>query len=209
MNILAIGAHFDDVELGCGGSLFAFKNQGHTLNIFTASSSGYSDPQGRLVRSNDIAREEGKKAAQYLDARLIEGNFPTFELEFAEPLNCALMDVLSTTRPDIVFTHWPGDVHHDHRALGLASLQCCRHIPRVLTYCSNWYEGGRHFEPRFFIDISAYLENKIHLISLYQSENRRTDGCWEEYARNQARLMGLKMGVRFAESFEVVKWLMP
>ena len=207
MKILAIGAHFDDVELGCGGSLMAWREQGHKITIFVASRSGYRDPQGTVVRPDDTARSEGIASAKYIGAELIEGNFPTFELEFAEPLNCKLMDVLHKVQPDTVLTHWSGDVHHDHRAVALASLHCCRHIPRLLTYCSNYYESNMCFDPRFFVDISGTINDKITLIEIYRSENIRTAGGWVDYVRSQAGLMGAKAGVQYAEGFEVVKWL--
>lgn len=205
--ILAIGAHYDDVELGCGGSLLMWKDQGHDITIFTASLSGYRDPEGNVIRSDETARAEGVKAANYLEAKLITGDFPTFELEFAEPLNCKLMDVLHNVKPDIVLTHWGRDVHHDHRAVALASLHCCRHIPRLLTYYSNYYESDWPFDPRFFVDISDMFEKKIELIKIYRSEKSRTGELWIDYVRSQSRLMGLKVGVQYAEGFEAVKWL--
>ncbi len=208
MKILAIGSHFDDVELGCGGSLLKLKSQGHKLFIFTASLSGYADPQGRIIRDDEIAGEEGRKAANYLGATLLTGEFPTFELEFAEPLNCAIMKTLHQVQPDIVFTHWSGDIHHDHRAVALSSLHCCRHVPGVLTYCSNWYDSESLFAPRFFIDISETFAEKLTLIALYQSEHTRTHSIWDDYVKSRSRLMGLKAGVEFAEGFEVVKWRM-
>jgi len=207
MNILAIGAHFDDVELGCGGSLLTWKVQGHAISIFVASRSGYRNPQGAVIRHDDTARAEGIASTKYIGAELIEGGFPTFELEFAEPLNCKLMDVLHSVQPDIVLTHWVGDVHHDHRALAQASLHCCRHIPRLLMYCSNWYESNQRFDPRLFVDISKTLDEKIKLIKIHKSENCRTDWVWVDCIRSQARIMGAKAGVQFAEGFEVVKWL--
>lgn len=208
MNILAIGAHFDDVELGCGGSLLAWKGQGHAITIFVVSRSGYRDPQGTVIRSDATARAEGIAAADYIGAKLIEGDIPTFELEFAEPLNKKLMDVLHSVQPDMVLTHWSGDVHHDHQALALASLHCCRHIPRLLMYCVNWYESDQRFDPRFFVDISATLEKKTELIEMYRSENGRTGGLWLDYVRASARMTGLRAGVQYAEGFEVVKWLL-
>ena len=108
----------------------------------------------------------------------------------------------------MVLTHWTDDTHPDHRALAKATLHSCRHLPRVLLYCSNWYESDERFDPRFFVDISITLERKLKLIELHKSENTRTRGAWLEYTRAQARTLGLKAGIEYAESFQVVKWLM-
>lgn len=206
MRVLAVGAHHDDVELGCGGSLLLWKGQGHEITIYTATRSGYSDPGGAVVRSDAAARAEGVAAAEFLGAELIAGDAPTLALEFAEPLNRELLGVVERVRPDLVLTHWSGDVHHDHRALALASLHCCRHLPRLLMYRANWYESDRRFDPRFFVEITPTLEKKIELVGTYRSENERTAQVWSDYIRASARLDGLKTGVPFAEGFEVVTW---
>ena len=56
------------------------------------------------------------------------------------------------------------------------------------------------------MDISATLGKKIELVEIYRSENGRTGGLWLDYLRANARMMGLKTGVQYAEGFEVVKW---
>lgn len=207
MKILAIGAHFDDIELGCGGSLLQWKSKGYEIVLFIASQSGYQNAQGKIIRSNDVAYQEGLESSKYLGARLIAGNFPTFELEFNESLNSKLIETLDNVKPDLVLTHWTGDVHHDHRALALASLHCCRHVPKFLMYCSNWYGSDERFDPKFFVDISDTIEKKIELVKIYQSENTRTGGLWLDYVSSYSRIMGLKAGVEYAEGFQLVRWL--
>ena len=207
MRILATGAHFDDVELGCGGSLMKWKGEGHQIFIYVATHSGYDDPEGRAVRDRDVARTEGVAAAAMLGADLLEGGGPTLKLQFGEALNTDVTLVVSRIEPDLVLTHWSGDVHHDHKALNSSVVHCCRHVQRLLTYRSNWYESGRHFDPRYCVDISKNMQQKIELIERYASENGRTGGKWCDYARVQARTLGLANGVEFAEGFEMLKWL--
>lgn len=207
MNILAIGAHFDDVELGCGGALLRWKAEGHRLFLFVASKSGYADAQGRVIRADEVAALEGRRAAEQIGAELLVGPFPTFALEFAEALNREVLNAIDVAKPDIVLSHWTQDAHHDHRALALSAIHCCRHVPRLLMYRSNWYDTGARFHPCFSVDISDYLDKKVGLIALHDSEFKRTNGQWEEFVRAEARLFGLKAGCQAAESFEVVKWL--
>jgi len=207
MNILAIGAHFDDLELGCGGSLLLWKSQGHHITIFIASKSGYTDSKGNIIRSNEIAFNEGQHAAEYIGANLIVGDIPTFDVAFSEPLNCKLIDISNTFKPDLVLTHWNGDVHHDHKSLSLATMHCFRHTQKLLMYCTNWYESNQRFDPRFFVDISDTFDSKLKLIEIYQSENNRTGGKWIDFIKAQSILFGLKTGVQYAEGFEIVKWV--
>ena len=138
MRVLAIGAHFDDVELGCGGTLLAWKARGDDVSLFVASDSGYSDPSGKPIRESNVARDEGKAVAARLGAELIEANIPTFEVVSDERLHAPLLAALERVRPDVVLSHWAGDPHHDHRQVALATLHTARRIPRVLVYRSNW-----------------------------------------------------------------------
>lgn len=207
MRILAIGAHFDDVELGCGGSLLKWRAQGHRIALFVATKSGYKDAKGRVIRSDRVARAEGVESAKLLRAKLHEGGFPTFKVEFGEPLNRKILRVVVETKPDLVLTHWTGDTHHDHREMARATLHCCRHVPRILLYRSNWYESNARFKPRFYVDISSTLEKKIRLVRIHASEFTRTRGNWEKFVRAEASLSGLKVGCEYAEAFEAVKWL--
>jgi len=111
-------------------------------------------------------------------------------------------------RPDRMLIPWEGDTHPDHRALAQAALHASRHVPTVLAYRSNWYLGTDRFAPRVFVDISQTMEEKVHLISLHQSENARTKGAWETAARHQAAIDGLAAGVACAEGFMPVKMLL-
>jgi len=206
LKVLAIGAHFDDVELGCGGVLLRWQSEGHDVVVHTVTTSGYSDPRGRVIRSDEVARNEGIEAARSIGAELIEGEFSALEVDFDDTLNGALIEVFDRVKPDLVLTHWSGDTHRDHRIVARATIHCARRVPRLLMYRSNWYEGDCQFQTQFWVDISEMLEEKLKLIELYESENSRTGGAWIDFIRAEARLQGLKAGCEYAEGFQVVRW---
>lgn len=207
--MLAVGAHFDDVEIGCGGTLLSWRQAGHTIGVFVATTSGYTRPDGRVIRSPEQAQAEGRRAAEALGAQLFEGGLATFGVGFDETTHRLILAALDEFRPDVVLTHWRDDAHHDHSTLGLATVHCCRRIPRVLAYHSNWDLSPGSFEPRFFVDVEATLEGKIELVKLYSSEFARTEGRWESAIRARARDHGERAGCSYAEGFEVVRWLAP
>jgi LmbE family N-acetylglucosaminyl deacetylase len=208
LNVLAIGAHFDDVELGCGGALAKHKANGDSVYIYVATVSGYASPDKLVVRSNDVARREGEEAVRRLGAdELICGAFKTLEVEFIDLLNVEILRIVQDKKIDLVYTHWHGDVHHDHQALAKASLHACRHVPRLLMYRSNWYHSPLDFRGSFFVDISEFWNIKEHAIRAHESEIARTHERWIGFFRNEAEAAGQRMGVPLAESFEVVKWL--
>jgi len=207
MNILAIGAHADDVELGAGGSLLKWARAGHSVTIYTATNSEYRSPDGKLIRSAAVAAKEAETAAAVFGADLITGPFDCFQLDFGSALNVALLDIVQSVRPDLVVSHWSGDTHPDHKALAQATLHTAKHVPRILQYASNWYMGCESFDARYFVDISETLEDKLKLIEIYASENARSGGKWIDFFRNQAAMYGSINGVSYAEPFHAIRFL--
>jgi len=207
MNVLAIGAHFDDIELGCGGTIAKHVANGDNVLAFVATDSGYKAPNNEIVRTNEIALSEGKNAMEILNVKLYCGHFPTLEVEFNEDLNIKILDIIENNEIDIVYTHWIGDIHHDHQVLARSSLHCARHIKRILMYRSNWYHSSFEFRDNFYVDITNYWDKKVEAIYAHKSELKRTHEKWLKFFRNEAEIAGQRIGVPLAEVFEVVKWL--
>lgn len=208
MKILAIGAHFDDVELGCGGALARHAAQGDEVFVYVPTVSGFADLNNETLRSSDIARAEARVAMNILGVRdLFCGDFKTLHVEFTDELNIEIIRIVEKYGIEMVYTHWIGDIHHDHQAVARASLHSCRHVPRMLMYRSNWYHSTVDFRGNFYVDISAYWETKERAICAHASEMQRTGEKWLSFFRNEAENAGQRIGVRLAEIFEIVKWL--
>jgi LmbE family N-acetylglucosaminyl deacetylase len=208
MNILAIGAHFDDVELGCGGALARHAKKGDNVYVFVATISGFSNQYNQEVRSNDTALGEARKAMGILGVKeLICGNFKTLEVEFVDALNIEILKIVNEKKIDQVYAHWTGDIHHDHQAVARASLHSCRHVPRLLMYRSNWYHSTLEFRGNFYVDITPYWEAKERAIRAHVTEVDRTGNKWISFFRNEAENAGQRIGVQMAEVFEIVKFL--
>ena len=207
MNVLAIGAHFDDIELGCGGTLAKHVANGDSVFAYVATKSGFTNHQNIVIRSNEIADKEGENAMKILGVKLIKGNFDALKIEFNDDLNLDIIKIIEDKKIDLVYSHWMGDIHHDHQAVARASLHSCRHVPRQLMYRSNWYHSNLEFKDNFYIDISDFWEIKKKSIEAHQSEMERTGKKWIEFFHNEAKNAGQRIEVKYAEVFEVVKWL--
>jgi len=207
MNVLAIGAHFDDIELGCGGTLARHVARGDEVHAFVATVSGFMSPDAHVVRGNEVALEEGKKAMAVLGVELTCGWFRTLEVEFNEALNSQIIRLVEEKKIDRVYTHWVGDIHHDHQAVARASLHSCRHVPRLLMYRSNWYHSATEFRGTYYVDVSDFLDKKFEALRMHDSEMARTHEKWVGFFKNEAQNAGQRIGVPFAEVFELVKWL--
>jgi LmbE family N-acetylglucosaminyl deacetylase len=210
MKILAIGAHFDDVELGCAGTLAKHAAAGDDVYVYVATVSGFSNQYDQSVRSSEIAQREAEAAMQIIGVKkMICGKFKTLEIEFVDALNIELLTLVQDLQIDQVYTHWTGDIHHDHVAVARASLHSCRHVPRLLMYRSNWYHSTVDFRGNFYVDITDYWPVKEKAIRCHETEMERTGAKWIKFFHNEAENAGQRIGVTHAEVFEVVKWLQP
>ena len=207
MNVLAIGAHFDDIELGCGGALARHVAHGDSVHAYVATVSGFMNAENQEVRANEVAIEEGQAAMAILGVSLTCGYFRTLEVEFNESLNSQIIRLVQDKKIERVYAHWIGDIHHDHQAVAKASLHACRHVPNMLMYRSNWYHSTMDFRSTFYVDITDYLDKKMDSLHAHKSEMDRTREKWIRFFTNEAQNAGQKIGVPYAEVFELVKWL--
>ena len=208
-NVLATAAHFDDAELGCGGTLAKHAQAGDKVWLYVATRSNYGNMQSKEVRSADTALAEGRKAAKILGARLLEGAFETFQVRYDDALVCAIRRLVEEHKIDTVYLPHAGDVHQDHRAVARATITAARHCPRILMYRINYYDSEDAFEPRHFVDVSKTMDFKLRALKAHASEMRRTGGKWLEHVQAQDRMHGIKLGVRHAEGFQAVRYLAP
>ncbi|MGI0088652.1 MAG: PIG-L deacetylase family protein [Nitrosotalea sp.] len=199
MNILAIGAHPDDIELGCGGTLIKAARQGHDVYM-------YSVTRGESGGNPDERVEELKRSAKFIGARnLWIDNFEDSRLNVTSDLINHVEFFINKVNPDIIFTHSQGDVHHDHRAVALSTLEAARFNSNVLSY---EIPLSRNFEPKVFFDISDIVHEKVELVEIFWSQHTKlylkSNGIkgLAEYRALQSRL---NTNAKYVEAFEVLK----
>ncbi len=205
MKVLAIGAHFDDVELGCGGTLIKHRDNGDEIIIVVVTHSGYISPVKGIVREREQARAEGEKSAKLLGANLICCEKTPLSLVPNEMLVLDIEEIINQYKPDRIYTHQPNDCHADHAAVGYISMRACRKCNEVLLYRSNWYIMDNTQGDNYYIDISEYMRQKMELIRLFESEMKTVDYSWIDFIKKQNCAAGAKVGVHFAETFSVMK----
>jgi LmbE family N-acetylglucosaminyl deacetylase len=207
MNVLGVGAHYDDLELGCGGTLIKHVRGGDKVTMLVVTNSQYLNPEGNEIRAREIAHQEGKKAAEIIGADLICLDLNTFYVPFDESLTGTITHYIEKLNIDTVYSHWTHDLHRDHQYTAKCTLMAGRHISRFLMYRSNYYSTDQVFHGNFFSDISEVFEQKIEVIMAHESELKRSRYKWLEFFRAQNSNQGLIIGVKYAEYFEVVRYL--
>jgi LmbE family N-acetylglucosaminyl deacetylase len=207
--IVAVGAHLDDIELGCGGTLAKAVAEGADVHMIVMSQSGYTNYDGIVRRTVTQAVDEGRAAAVQLGVESLEIlDFPTKDMPYdsstVEPLNRRFDEY----QPDLVISHWPNDTHQAHRNVALATLSAGRRVRSIIMYEPIFPSGRSYvpFRPQAYVDIADYLERKEQSLRAHESEWKKYGEAWIEAVRARSRLRGYDIGVLHAEAFEVVRY---
>ena len=194
--VLAIGAHPDDVEIGCGGSLAKHHAKGDLVSILTLS-------RGAAGGDVNVRTAEAQRAAALLGAALHFGDLRdahiTDGVETIEIIQAAIREL----RPTHVYTHCAEDTHQDHRAVHAATLVAARGVPNV--YCYQTPSSTVEFHPNRFVDITEYIKQKLELIGAYQSQVDRMESLQDDVILTTARYWGRYAGYVLAEPMRIVR----
>jgi LmbE family N-acetylglucosaminyl deacetylase len=205
-NILAIGAHFDDVELGVGGTICRHVAEGDNVYMLVLTDSAYYNYDGTPVRSKATAEAEGDAAAKVLGVKkLIKLGLMTKTLQYGYELIESINEVIDNYSIDVIYTHWDQDVHQDHSAIGRATLSAGRHVKNILMYRSNWYHTTCEFRGNYYVDITNYMDQKVQAVLAHENEVKKFGPEWVEFFKNENSNSGKKIGCQYAESLEIVK----
>lgn len=205
MKVLAIGAHFDDVELGCGGTLLKHRDRGDEIVLLVVTHSGYESKMKKFSRSKEQAKEEGGRSAEILKADLICLEKSPIALLPTEALVLEIEDLINQVKPDRVYSHQPTDSHADHAAVGYVSIRAARKCNEVMLYRSNWYIMDDTEEGNYYVNISDHIAEKEKLLKLFKSEMENTNYTWIDFVKKQNCAAGAKVDVGYAETFHLVK----
>jgi len=209
VNVLAVGAHHDDIEIGCGGALALLVREGHrAFGVTLTNSETHDDLQG-IHRTRQQARDEARNAAEVLGLTLLplEGaDCDNGTLTYDVSLMRRLEEVIAARKISLVFSHWQHDLNTDHEAAAKMTVVAARHVSRVLMYRSNWYQPGPPFDGSFFIDISEVVDLKRKSLACYQTEIANRTPAWIESFLDRDRSAGFAIGRRYAETFQPVRF---
>ncbi len=209
MKILAVGAHLDDIEIACGGTLAKAVEAGHRVKVLIMSKSGYTNRDGKIQRSDDIAVTEGTNALHVLgitDINILD--FPTKDISFQSNVVNAIDVIMSKYNPDVIFTHHPFDTHQAHVGVSNATIAAARRKNTVFFYEPITPSGRSYvaFKPQLYVDIESTLDKKIASLREHKSEyNKFGAEDWVEGVRCRCGFRGYEIGKKFAEAFEVLR----
>jgi LmbE family N-acetylglucosaminyl deacetylase/ActR/RegA family two-component response regulator len=195
-NVLAIGAHPDDVEIGCGGVLAKHRKNGDRVHILTLS-------DGKQGGETHLRRAESENAAKMIDAELFWGGLHDTQIQDGQDTISAIENIINQVNPTVVYTHTQKDSHQDHRNTFNAALVAARKVNNL--YCYQSPSTTIDFRPSSFTDISNFLPKKIELISAYQTQITKCSYLASDLIEATARYWGRFAGNGRVEPFEVIR----
>ena len=199
MNILAIGAHPDDIEFGCGGTLIKYAQKGHDVYLLILTT-------GSIGGNSEIRRKEQEDAAKFMKVKQVFwGDFKDTELTVDKTIISVIEDTINKTKPKIVFFNYFDDTHQDHRVAAQASASATRYIKEVLCY---EVPTSQNFQPNIFVDIADMLDQKLGLLKIHTSQVDRTkvkDLTILESTQSCAIFRGYQGRVKYAEGFKAIR----
>lgn len=203
-SVLFIGAHADDIEIGCGGVAHRLLKAGFEVTGLIVTDTHYVR-NGIVHRDSDTARKEATHAAETIGYQTHFGTVRNNDVIVNSELVYFIRDYIEKTKADTIFTHWDGDAHLDHRNIALATMMATRDPRNLLMYRTNFYTSPDTFKPNFFIDISKSIDIKMKALECYRGEIERGGPKYFEWIRNANLVSGATSGVAAAEEFMIVK----
>ena len=208
---LIIGPHPDDECIGAGGYLAKLKRESKRIGwLLCTSPESYTSLDSLMMR---LKRQEIEKCCEFFTfdfhrelkfeaSRLDNRNLAELILEFKT--------VIDATKPQEILIPWRGDAHSDHRIIFEAAISAAKPFRNLFLRTIRCYEvisesdqfGHDYFNPNHFVDISAYIEQKLMACSIYQTEfDAHPFPRSIDHVRAKALVRGSQIGTKFAEAF--------
>lgn len=195
--VLAIGAHPDDIEIGCGGTI-----RKHVLDnddvYYAIASNGEKGgkPEERVEEAKEVAALMGIKNIYFL------GLEDTFISHDGKTINL-LDQIIQEVKPSLVYVHSLKDYHQDHRNIAKSTLSASRKMKNSIL-CYEAPSTTLEFVPTAFSNISKTFDFKMDCINRFVSQENK-EYLEREALINLSKYRGKIIATEYAEAFEVVR----
>lgn len=210
--VLLLNAHTDDTEYGCGGTVARLVEEGNEVHYVAFSGSEESVPEGL---SRDILRHEVMESTRVLGIPVENVKVLYHQLRnFPRDRQAILDEIISLRReidPDIILAPSIHDIHQDHKVVAEEALRIFKN--NIIWHYEIPYKN-MEFKPNLYIELEeTHLHKKIEAIQCYKSQlirrglNQGSTYFAREYIEANAIFRGQQIGEKYAECFEVLRWV--
>lgn len=211
--VLIIGAHYDDAELGAGGTAAKLTADGKAVFKLTLTDNEVKASAYNLATSQRDSIRDSARACEILGVEEIRDfqQEPVCQLRYSTEVMQRVEQIIRDYNIDTVFVHSEFDTNQDHCEAGKISKTAARHCDNILIYQSNLYVCEKPFYPTIFFDISDYINLKRAALEQYGQEHQRFGAEGDTLFENNIgrnKLWGYSNGVKYAEGFLPFKLLL-
>lgn len=217
MKILAIGAHPDDVEFYCGGTLAVYSGNGHEIIMAHISNGDKGNMHIMPEEMAEIRRKESENAGALINAKVISAELRDAELEENLQNRTIIIDIIRLADPDVIITHYPEDYHADHRIVSRLVIDASfmASVPHITTTAAAIHKvpqiyfmetyTGINFQPQEYVDITDTFDTKMEIAKKHHSQiewvKSHDNVDILDYLHITSRFRGFQCGVKYAEGF--------
>lgn len=225
MNVLAFGAHGDDLEAFCAGTLARYAAEGAQVTMCVVTD-GRGRPAGDPDAIARIRKAEAEASARVIGASLLWLGIPDGDLTATYEARHAFIEAIRSTNADVIITHSPDDYHPDHNVTSLLTRDASQ-IARTSNYPTSFAplrkivpvafmetESGINFNPHEYVDVTAFWPQKLEMLLEHFSQHMPGAAYDASFvlppadeiaivraARVMSEFRGLACGVKYAEGF--------
>lgn len=197
LTVLCLGAHSDDIEIGCGGTVLKLIEENEHVEMYWVV---FSSAKGRRREAVESARVflQNAKRKTVIIKKFRDAFFP-----YSGPkIKNYFEELKRKVSPDVIFTHYRSDLHQDHRVISDLAWNTFRdHL--ILEYEIPKYDGDLGC-PNFFVHLNESTSSrKIQYILKYFRSQRKNQWFGQETFRSLLRLRGIESNApdKYAEAF--------
>ena len=212
IDILAIGAHPDDIEFGCGGTLINHKEFGDkVIYVCMTDTESVDATKGKVIRSESELKSETQCAADVLGVdNIFYLPFKDLHVPFSFDSVSRLETLIKQYQIDTIYTHWSGDSNQDHISTFKTTMAAARYVKNI--YCYEQIPIPRHTDNPMrvnsYTDISRSFDLKIKAAECHQSQFKKYKAAGFDVSENLttlAKFRGIQANCKYAEGFQVIK----
>jgi LmbE family N-acetylglucosaminyl deacetylase len=201
MNILAIGAHPDDIEYGVGGTIAKLVRAGHNVTFLILT-------YGETIGDPNVRKQEAIDGAKALGVKnVLFGNLKDSFIKHDKETIDIIERVIAKVKPDRIYTIYVEDSHQDHRNTALSTISAGRDTPSIIFYeCPSVFSNN--FNPHLFVDITDTIQNKFDALKVHVSQNKKSFMDMSAI-EGLAKFRGFqtRMKIKYAEAFHIFRHL--
>ena len=205
-SVLVLAPHADDGEFGCGGTLAKLVEMGIPVHYVAFSKCEKSLPKEASLTQlvKELRRATNKLGILPQNLIMYDFEVRCFERDRQEILE-KLVRIERKIHPQVVFLPSPNDIHQDHQTVAMEGLRAFKRSSTILGYEMPW--NNLSFRTTAFICLrKEHIQKKIAALKCYASQAPRWYAS-PDFVRSLAVTRGTQIGIEYAETFEVLRWI--